>query len=245
MDVVSAIGPGSDYLPHQFTNGYAPFGKNGEQTCNAFIDPYAWNQIQGDDARVTRKASPHRGKFEFASNEGYTQMVETDGKTPTPFNEWASVTPGMICLAAKNRASFFRNHVTAETAMPVIAKAYRLCEADNNDYVFAGIARTPSVREYDDGRGPKEDEYFTLTMFGMVEMLNNGDDDIAIGDPVEWTLFANPIPTQSTYGQIKRQRVGPRTIVIRKAVESDARVFGVAKSYARRGERVDVLVQVA
>ena len=37
------------------------------------------------------------------------------------FHEWATVQPGMICLARKKKTAVFRQYVAAETAVPVIA----------------------------------------------------------------------------------------------------------------------------
>jgi hypothetical protein len=39
------------------------------------------------------------------------------------FHEWATATPGMICVARRARNASFRNYVAAETASPVICCA--------------------------------------------------------------------------------------------------------------------------
>lgn len=44
-------------------------------------------------------------------------------ETKPHFHEWATVLPGMICLARKQRNATFRNYVAAETATPVIGCA--------------------------------------------------------------------------------------------------------------------------
>lgn len=39
------------------------------------------------------------------------------------FHEWATVQPGMICVARKKKTAVFRQYIAAETAVPVIACA--------------------------------------------------------------------------------------------------------------------------
>ena len=56
--------------------------------------------------------------------------------------------------------------------MPVIACAACLPKAREKDYFFADVARTKSVRAPDDGIGPTVDEFFTLSIGGMVTVLN-------------------------------------------------------------------------
>ncbi len=87
-------------------------------------------------------------------NSGGTEAVEFKPH----FHEWATVQPGMICLARKKRTAVFRQYVAAETAVPVIACAACLPFANESQYFFAGVARSKSVRDPDDGIGPKTDE---------------------------------------------------------------------------------------
>ena len=74
------------------------------------------------------------------------------------FHEWATVQPGMICLARKKRTAQFRQYVAAETAAPVIACAACLPASEEKNFYFAGVARSKSVRGPDDGIGPSMDE---------------------------------------------------------------------------------------
>ena len=70
----------------------------------------------------------------------------------------------MICLARKKRTVVFRQYMAAETAAPVIACCACLPKADESQWFFAGVARSKSVREIDDGVGPSTDEFFTLSI---------------------------------------------------------------------------------
>ena len=251
--MISAIAPGSDQLNSNFMSGYNPVSRNGEQTRNAFIDAFEFNEITpasgGGGHNAWRFASNNSGlednqvalwdNAQQVSAASRQQMVN-DGAVP--FNEWASVAPGLICVSKRDRNITYRNSVASETAMPVIACAQKLCTADNVDYRFAGIARSPSVRPYDDGRGPTMDEYFTMFIGGAVTMLNNGNGDIGIGDPLEWTFFDDSDSRSSRPSQ--RQKMGPRTIVVRPSTNTSARTFGRALSSARRGDWVDVLITI-
>jgi hypothetical protein len=224
MDIVSAIGPGSTQLPNNTLEGYQPVSRNGEVTQNAFIDAFQWNMI-------TNKENP--------TTTGIPTELTAEDKPA--FHEWASVTPGIICVFAKDRTNNYRQHAAAETACPVIACAQLLNNEREIYYSFAGIARSASVRTYDDiAHGATRDEFFTLHIGGPVTLLNNGNNHISTGDPVEWTFLDD-----SDRGRNKRQRAGPRRIQVRKAEGSHARVFGRALSFAKRGEPLDVLVGCA
>ena len=79
------------------------------------------------------------------------------------------------------------------------------------------------MRPHDDGSGPTMDEYFTMTIGGVVQMLNNGNSDINMGDQLEWTFFDDSadMPVQRP----KRKKMGPRVIVIRPVRDTSARIF--------------------
>jgi len=226
MDIITAIGPASDLLPNTVLEGYTPVNRNGEVTQTAFIDGFEFNKLYD--------------KENMDASTGMSVNPSLAGEMPPAFHEWASVQPGFLCVSAKNRKTRYRNHVAAETAAPVIACAQMLSEANNKQYFFAGVARTKSVRDYDDvANGPKRDEFFTLHIGGPVTILNNGATDIMNGDMVEWTFLDTT--TEATRGA-KRVKVGPRRIQVRKATSTHARVFGRALSFAKRGEPFDVLV---
>ena len=76
----------------------------------------------------------------------------------------ATVQPGMICIARKKRTAVFRQYVAAETAVPVIACAACLGHGQEKNYFFAGVARSKSVREADDGIG----ERLSMALFNAI-----------------------------------------------------------------------------
>lgn len=230
MDVIGAIGPGSDLLPNNNIEGYQPVSRNGEVTQNAFIDGFQWNTI------IDKKRSMTSGNEGDAERFDVTNLA---GEEKPAFHEWASVQPGFLCVFQKNRSTRYRHHASAETACPVIACAQLLSNQNNDMYQFAGVARSKSIRDYDDqANGMKRDEFFTLHIGGPVTILNNGSDVIQQGDAVEWTFMDN----RQSSSMPKRQKVGPRRIQVRKAKNSHRRVFGKALGYAKRGEPLDVLV---
>jgi hypothetical protein len=156
------------------------------------------------------------------------------------FHEWATVQPGMICIARKKKTAVFRQYVAAETAVPVIACAACLPLAQEKDYFFAGVARSKSVRGPDDGVGPSVDEFFTVAIGGMVTVLNTSGTQIHPGDLVEW-CFISPRATQG-HTQ-KRLKTGPRRVGIKVASVSSPKVIGRALSFAKSGETMDLLLK--
>lgn len=90
-------------------------------------------------------------------NPAYNRNVV---ETKPHFHEWATVQPGMICLARKKRTAVFRQFIAAETAVPVIACAACLPASDEKNFYFAGVARSKSVREADDGIGELRSRFF-------------------------------------------------------------------------------------
>ena len=225
IDMITAQHPGSKGL----SESYQPVSRAGELTANAFIDAFVYNKITSSDA-TDMTTDEAKGVYARA------------GDTLPRFEEWATVHPGEICVQAKYQETRYRLAMAAETASPVIACAQCMPEKANGHYFFAGIARSKSVRPYDDGRGPKVDEYFTLSIGGMVTILNNGKEAIRAGDVVEWSF------DDAYYKNAPRRNVaGPRRIIVRSTTSSTGthcmtRAFGVAKSQANRGERFDVLL---
>lgn len=228
-DIISAIGPASDALPHTVLDGYTPVSRNGEVTQNAFVDPNLWNYTVGPALK--------------AANQAEFNGAEEDAPA---FHEWASVQPGQICVFRKHRSFAYQRDAGAEMAAPVMACAQRYTEKQDRQFGFAGVARSKSIREYDEvANGIKKDEMFTLHIGGPVTILNNGNDSIKIGDPVEWTFRDTTGPSGGGRNKALRRgtKVGPRRIQVRKARNgTHARVFGKALSFARRGEPFDVLV---
>lgn len=233
MDIITALHPGSVELPRDATNSYQPVSRAGEVTANAFVNTFMYNTLEG------------------ATTDGGTQKTVGQGDgvfarpgDPVPnFEEWATVHPGEICVQSRYDDQRHRFSMAAETASPIIACAQCMPETANKEFFFAGIARSRSVRPYDDGRGPKVDEYFTLTIGGLATILNNGKDQILPGDVVEWT-FDDPYYTATSSSTMRK---GPRRIIVRSitsqfGTHSNVRSFGIAKSQARRGERFDVLL---
>lgn len=139
----------------------------------------------------------------------------------------------MICLARKKKTAVFRQYVAAETAVPVISCAACIPKADEQNYFFAGIARSKSVRTPDDGIGPNVDEFFTLSIGGMATLLNTGPTEVYPGDLIAWSLA-----TPGTAS--KRARSGPRRVAIEVASVSSPKLIGRALSFAKKGETFDV-----
>ena len=143
-------------------------------------------------------------------------------------------------MFAKDSSTTYRNRLETETAVPVISCAQLLTEHDNNKFEFAGIARSQSVRDYDDiQNGMKRDDHFTLAYGGKVTLLNQSNGPINRGDRIEWTFMDD----QAGPPLNKKQKTGPRRIILRKAGDDPSRIIGRALSNARRSENFDLLLQ--
>ena len=156
------------------------------------------------------------------------------------FHEWASVLPGMICVARKKKTQVFRQYAAAETAVPVIGCAACIPKDDENQFYFAGICRSKSVRAPDDGMGPQNEEFFTVSLGGMATLLNNSGRPISAGDLVEWTLTTDSMGGGNPH---KRLKSGPRRVGIKTASISSDKVIGRALSFAKNGETFDLLIK--
>lgn len=154
------------------------------------------------------------------------------------FHEWATVQPGMVCVARKKKTAVFRQYVAAETAVPVIACAACLPKEDERNYFFAGVARSKSVRTPDDGIGPNVDEYFTVSIGGMCTLLNTSGGPIHPGDLVEWCFSHSNTAKDSA-----RAKANPRRIAIAVASVSSPKIIGRALSFAKPGETMDILIR--
>jgi hypothetical protein len=222
VDFQSYAGPGDKGLRNTELEGYQPVSRIGEVAMNAFVDSYEFTTLKD-----TLTADELKGK-------GGGDVVEFKPH----FHEWATVQPGMVVLARKKRTAVFRQYVAAETAVPVIGCAACLPAGDEKNYFFAGVARSKSVRDPDDGIGPKTDEFFTVSIGGMVTMLNTSGQPIHPGDLVEWCFYSD----KGTHDK-KRARQGPRRFGITIASVSSPKVIGRALSFAKAGEQIDVLLK--
>ena len=178
--------------------------------------------------------------YEFASLRDVLKVSDMTGN-PIPdgddyivehkpmFHEWATVQPGMICLARKKKTAVFRQYVAAETAVPVVACAACLPYALEKDYFFAGVARSKSVRSPDDGVGPTVDEFFTVSIGGMSTLLNTSGTQIHPGDLVEW-CFISPKAIAGNQPQ-KRMKTGPRRVGIKVASVSSPKIIGRVRKH--------------
>jgi hypothetical protein len=222
VDFQSYAGPGDKTLRNNAVEGYQPVSRIGEVVINSFIDSYEFTNLE---------------QHLTAQDMGVSTTDTTVIEYKPMFHEWATVQPGMICLARKKRTSVFRSYVAAETAVPVISCAACLPKTSERDFFFAGIARSKSVREPDDGIGPSQDEFFTLSIGGMATILNTQNGPVHPGDLIEWTLTNDGTSTG------KRTTHSPRRVGIAIASSSSAKVIGRCLTFAKRGETFDLLLK--
>ena len=255
----SLQGPTDSRLEHTTLDGYQPVSRIGEVVINAFVDAHEFAALKPSLQRRDLDPAANIGDKDnspmipgapdggYSDNDAYMdEMVEHKPH----FHEWASVTPGMICLSRKARNATFRNYVAAETATPVIGCAACLPTEDAKQFYFAGVCRSKTVRPIDDGVGPSVDEFFTLAIGGMATLQNNSKDSVFPGDMIEWTLYGEANATfdaTGTAGQgpLKRQKTMPRRVSIKVASPTSERLIGRCLSFAKPGETFDLLIRAA
>lgn len=234
-------GPGDPMLRRSEIEGLMPVSRIGETTLNAFVDGYEFgtNRSYISGGQITGEFT---GQLD---EEGNAETDKESFGTPAAehkpmFYEWASVLPGMLCVSRKARNATFRAYTAAETATPVIACCACIPKAEEKNYYFAGICRSKSVRQPDDGRGPTEDEFFTLSIGGLSSILNNSHEPVYPGDLIAWTFYSekalasddNNTPNRA----MKRSKSDPRRIAIKVATPGSDKLIGKCLSFAKPGE---------
>lgn len=238
----SLQGPTDSQLAHNAIEGYNPVSRIGEVVINAFVDAYEWNQLPNSIS-----SGEMRGTATFdAMGHTITSDAATYG-TPNAeqkpyFHEWATATPGMICVSRRARNASFRNYVAAETASPVIVCAACQPKINEDQFFFAGVTRSKSVRPIDDGIGPSTDEYFTMAIGGMVTLLNNSSEAVWANDWIAWTFFSESQSQKDSGYKRKRE---PRRIGIELSDPLSDRTIGRVMSFAKPGETFDLLLRQA
>ena len=231
IDFRTFAGPGDRDLggANSELAGYQPVSRVGEIVINAFVDPYIWSLL------------------------GHTGVINEE-RIPD-YAAWATATPGMVALARKKRTNM-RQLVAAETAVPCLVCASGLGHLPDNadqkerqmsEFFFAGVVRSKSIRQQNDGIGPRGEDHFTLSLGGMVTLLNNGREKISPGDLVAWTFEPGNTDLGNSNNYLARKgTVGARRVAIEPVEPFDVgheRVFARALSFARPGETIDVLLQ--
>ena len=209
----SIQGPSDDSLRNNAVEGYTQVSRVGEVVINCFTDTYEYAVVPESFTKEEMQATHYKTEGGIVPIQGGVPESGTMVETRPHFYEWATATTGMIAVTRRMRSTF-RNYVAAETACPVVACAACRGPLDEVDFQFAGIVRSNSIRQMDDGIGPKTDEYFTLAIGGMATILNNSDKVVHPGDMLAWT-FVSESDTAKTMKRGKDK--GPRRIGIRGA----------------------------
>lgn len=231
-DFQSYAGPGDRDLPMSEIEGFQPVSRIGEIVQNAYIN---WNEFGhlSDSLSAYQMVGPRMG---VSANDQATRVEHKP-----MYHEWATVTPGMICLHRK-KGTMYTAQYGSDNSVPCIACAACLPLAQENQMQFAGVARTKQIRPPDDGAGPTADEYFTVALGGLVTVLNNSGTNIHLGDHIEWCFVSNTaqVGTEKT---AKRLRSSPRRIAIQPCAASSSKLIGVAKHFSQPGESLDILLK--
>jgi hypothetical protein len=218
----------------------------GESVVNAFVDPYEFGVLAGSISQkeLTGEAYKNKEGAAFSTETGDPVLAADLGTAIVEqrchFYEWATAYVGMLAVQRKQRSNY-RPQVAAETAAPVIVCANMRTPTDEYDFQFAGIVRSNSVRTVDDSLGPKEDEFFTLTIAGPQTILNNSSSIIHPGDQLSWTFYSEGGKNSD---RSRAKNGSPRRIGIKVSDYTDESRFGRALTFAKPGQMLDVLVQM-
>ena len=210
-------GPSDSQLRGNAVSGYTQVSRVGESVINSFVDPYEFGLVPAALTKMELVGDAFRKDDDklFETKDPATEVTGLNPivETKPHFYEWATAYTGMIAVQRRQRSTF-RAYVAAETAAPVIVCAAGKNPIDEFDFQFAGVVRSNSVRTMDDGVGPTEDEYFTLTIGGPQTILNTSPGVIHPGDAIAWCFYSED--KAKTGAGIQRQSKGsPRRIGIR------------------------------
>lgn len=226
----------------RFTDpGYNPPQEENITTINAKIDRSLWTPIM--EVQMTQTIPEGTNDEKAAKAETITELRT---EAPPPFPLWASAEPGQIAVQC---TSELMPHLVEERAAVVITNSTKLISQQNSMFQFAGVVRTRFAAPKDNGAiGPEGDEYFTLTIGGKVQMLNNSGGDLRAGDTVAWTFgdLLSKNTLTSDLGKKRKRGIGdgPRQILLKKCTFTDPYKFGkVTSTISKNNAFVDILIQ--
>ena len=233
----SIQGPTDPMLRSNQIEGYSQVSRIGETVQNAFVEANEYGILPTMFTAEEMKGQAFRNSNDALVNLGNVVVASPNVVENKPhFFEWASATVGMIAVHRRMRTAV-RGGIGADSAVPVVVCAAMRGPLDEHDWQFAGVVRSNSVRTMDDGVGPTTDEFFTVSIGGMVTILNNSTSVIHPGDYLSWTFVSDgkPDTKRATHGS-------PRRIGIRMADFHDDNTFAVAKGFAKQGQMFDALL---
>jgi len=210
----------------RFTDpGYNPPQEENITTINAKIDRSLYTVISENQLYTKENPSP------------------VTGEDAVPFRQWASAVPGQLAVQCVN--TIIMPHLAEERAAVVLTNAYKLSAGVEKDFQFVGVVRTLFEPPADNGAiGPDGDEYFTLTLGGKVQLLNNSTEMLRAGDPVSWTFGPDKSGAGVGGKRMRGMGDGPRQILLKKCLFTDPHKIGkVTSTIARKGAFVDILLQ--
>lgn len=209
---------GSTATDHNVLGGYQPYSRANELVQNAFVDASEFAALRDDkQAAYDRKPEYHK---------------------------WAAAVPGQIAVSKKNKtAASYAGFGGADGAVPVLVCAQGKEKAEEAEYFFAGVVRSPSIPSENQRA---DDEYFTLFIGNMCTVTNTSNKNFCNGDTVNWTFeFTQTAAERGLKAQAARFAAAPRRIQLAKSEcgEYGKQSFATCKSvFVRPGEAMDILI---
>lgn len=235
---IAYLSPGSQELDNDLISGYKPPNRIGEIVVNAFTDPtlHKFAQLA---CEVTQDINEY--PYPSPSLEDYLNKLRAQNKSGQaldpvipPMHVWSTALPGMIALSCRSGTNTYFTSAD-EPACPVIVSAAGLAKSVEPHFQFAGVVRSPSVKGTTAYHSA--DDYFTLSIAGVVGILNNSSSVIYYGDHIAWSLFFDAGHYVPSDGSMTARKV---QIIKALPGSSNPNVFGVAQHKAMPGQSLDV-----
>jgi hypothetical protein len=240
----SIQGPADPRFAQGLRDGLSVVSRIGEVVLNVKPDPYAYGKLKNT---ITVE------QLEPQLRDGGGNKIDTkDTRTPAQlraayetkphYHDFSSALPGMICVSEKRRSAAM--HVgypldRSEAVTPVITCSSCLLPEDEKKYYFVGIVRSKHIAQIDDGCGSAVDDHYTASAGGLATLVNNSNMPIYPGDELSWTFWC---PPTRKYALGPRNDSYPRRVAVCKAVDGSEQTIGRAITFAKPGERFDMLI---
>ena len=240
----SIQGPADPRFSQGLRDGLSVVSRIGEVVLNVKPDPYAYGKLKNAIAVGDLEPQLRDG--------GGNKLDANDTRTPAQlratyevkphYHDFSSALPGMICVSEQRRSA--AAHVgypldRSEAVTPVITCCSCLLPEDEKKYYFVGIARSKHIAQIDDGNGVAVDDHYTASAGGLATLVNNSNMVNHPGDELAWTFWNPPM---RKYALAPRSDPYPRRVAVCKAVDGSERTIGRAITFAKPGERFDLLI---
>lgn len=244
MAMQSIQGPADGRFAQGIREGLSVVSRIGEVVVNVKPDPYAHGKLRNALSvdQVEPRALDGGGNQIDLSDTRTSAQLRAVYETKPHYYQFATALPGMICVSEKRRSMAMHAGYPfdrSESVTPVITCCACMLPEDEKNYYFVGIARSKHVAQVDDGNGVAVDDHYTASVGGLATLVNNSDVVIHPGDELSWTFWNAP---RQKYKIGPKNDPFPRRVAVCKATEDSDQTIGRAMTFAKPGQRFDLLI---